>query len=190
MEEFPAQPAPPGAPAGRDAADRALSPWDDAWHEAIAARRRAVLRRLRVLLLLTLAGFTLITWMLVRAENPLAHFAFGPGPSLTVRRHLEALNRGELKTAYQLFSTSYREQVPFESYHQLVVTHWRMFHTQVTAFDQREAAAGRAVLDTHLVAADGERYLARFTMVRAEGRWWIDDLRWTTDSDPKRFLRA
>jgi len=68
--------------------------------------------------------------------------------------------------------------VTFAMYHELVVSHRSLFHTRAMHIEARESTALRAVLDTHVLASDGEHYLARFTLVRREGRWWIDDLRW------------
>ena len=63
-----------------------------------------------------------------------------------------------------------------------MVTHRRIFRLREFHFNRTEQSGGRAVLETRLVAADGERYVARFTLVRADGRWWIDDLRWVAES--------
>ena len=146
--------------------------------DARAADRRTLLRRLRVLLLTTGVAFALTTWMLVRVESPGGLLWFARGPAGVVRAHLQALNRGELRTAYECFSRHYRQQVPFEAYHQLVVSHRRMFRTREVAFAPREQSPERAVIETRMVAADGERYVARFTLVQVDGRWWIEDVRW------------
>lgn len=156
-----------------------------------APRRRTMLRRLRILLITGGLAFALTTWLLVRVENPAALLGFVPGPASVARAHLDALNRGALREAYDLFSASYRQQVTFEMFHELVVTHRQIFRTARMEFDTAEAADDRAVLDTHLVSADGERYLARFTLVRREGRWWIEDLRWALeDNDEESVIRT
>ena len=157
--------------------------------EAEERRRRDLLRRLRVLLAAGGLAFALTAWMLVRVQNPAALLGWRPGPSTVARAHLEALNRGELRIAYELFSSQYRQQVPFETYHQLVVTHREMFHTERVAFETREDSGDRAVLESRITTADGVHYRARFTMVRIEGRWWIDDLRWAAEPDEDRFIR-
>jgi hypothetical protein len=146
-------------------------------------RRSALLRRLRVLLYAGCAAFTLATWMLVTVQNPLALVGLGPGPSSVARAHLDALRRGELRAAYDLFSTEYRQQVSFEAYHKLVVTHQEMFETISVTFQMEEDSGNHAVLEGRITSADGEHYRARFTMVRVDGRWWIDDLRWGLDED-------
>ena len=146
--------------------------------------RRRLLRRLLALLVGGGLAFVLTIWVLVRVENPASLLAFGSGPSSVVRAHLAALNRGDLRTAYELFSAHYRKQIPFEAYHELVATHREMFRTRELEFRSSEVTEKRAVLETRLLAADGERYLARFTMVRLAGRWWIDDVRW--GAEPRR----
>jgi hypothetical protein len=101
-----------------------------------------------------------------------------PGPSSVARAHLDALGRGDLRVAYGFFSAEYRKEVPFEAYHQLVTTHREMFRTAGVTFSARDASAARTVLEGQIESAGGERYRARFTMVRVNGQWFIDDLRW------------
>ncbi len=156
---------------------------------AESARREALLRRLRILLAAVAAGFTLTVWFLVRGPALPAWLERGGGPSAVVRLQLEALNRGDLRAAYNLFSPAYRARVPFEAFHRLVVTHRQMFRTQDLDLAGADDVAGRVVLNASLTSADGERYLARFTLVRSEGRWWIDDLRWGA-APKKRVLEA
>jgi len=160
----------PVGPAGEPQAPGAGSPRE--------ALRRQLLRRLLALLTASAVAFTLTTFLLVRYEKVLGLLGGAPGPARVVRAHLEALNRGELRAAYDQFSPHYREKVSFDAYHSLVVTHRRVFHLREFHFSRNEQAGERAVLEARIVAADGEHYLARFTLVRSDGRWWIDDLRW------------
>ena len=146
-------------------------------------RRTALLRRLRVLLFAGTLAFALTTWMLVRVDNPASLLGWGPGPSTVAQAHLEALSRGELRAAYEFFSTHYRQQVSFDEYHQLVVTHREMFLIAEAKFQETEDSGDRAVLESSITASDGEHYRARFTMVRIDGRWWIDDLRWGLEEE-------
>ena len=150
--------------------------------------RRHLLRRLRILLLTGGLAFALTTWMLVRFENPAAFFGFGPGPASVAREHLDAVRSGELRRAYGLFSASYRQRVPFEAYHRLVVTHRDMFRTESVQIQVKETAGNRTILLGQMVSADGEHYVAQFTMVRWEGRWWIDDLRWALAPDTNLII--
>jgi hypothetical protein len=159
---------------------------DDLGQAAEAKGRRAMLRRLRVLLLASGLAFTLTTWVLVTVPNPAALLGLGPGPSSVARAHLDALSRGDLRVAYGFFSAQYRKEVPFRAYHQLVISHRAMFRTVTVTFNARAESGTRTVLEGAVESFDGERYRARFTMVRVEGLWFIDDLRWgTATSNPR-----
>ena len=151
------------------------------------ALRRRLLRRLLALLTTSVAAFTFTAFLLVRYDKALSLLRGGPNPASVVRTHLEAVNRGELRAAYELFSPRYREQVSFDAYHALVVTHRRIFRLREFRFNRTEQSGARAVLEARLVATNGERYVARFTLIRADGRWWIDDLRWGAESQRLRI---
>lgn len=164
--------------------------WDapDPREEFARQAREQSVRRLKRLLFFGCVLFTLIIWMLVRLENPGRLFLFAPGPARVVRQHLEALNRGEFREAYLLFSQHYRNEVSFELYHELVVTHSAMFRTRVVSLSHQEISGNRIVLDTRVLASDGEHYVARFTLVLVGNRWWIDDLRWSADSNRRNVF--
>ncbi len=152
------------------------------------ATRRSLLRRLLALLTAGGAAFALTTWTLVRYDSPFGLFGWGAKadrPAGIVKAHLEALNRGEFRAAYALFSRHYREQVSFEEYRRLVLAHRRMLHTRELRVIRQQESGERAVLETSLLAQNGERYTARFTLVRVDGRWWIDDLRWGSEPEFK-----
>jgi hypothetical protein len=150
--------------------------------------REQSLRRLKHLLIFGCVLFTLAIWMLVRLEHHGKLSLFAPGPTRIVRQQLEALNRGEFRDAYLLFSRRYRDQVSFDLYHELVVTHSAMFRTRIVSVSHQETHGNRIVLDTRVLASDGERYVARFTLVRMENRWWIDDLRWNADWERRNII--
>jgi hypothetical protein len=152
--------------------------------------RRAILRRLEALLAAAGAAFILTTWLLVRMDIAGKSAAGNSNASQVVRRQLEALDRGELREAYALFSQHYRQQVPFEAFHELVASHWRMFRARKIEFVNREESRVRAVLDTHITASDGGHYLARYTLVEIEGQWWIDDLRWGIEGEARGRITA
>jgi hypothetical protein len=162
----------------------------DTERNAEEAWRRNLRRRLLALLCVMCAAFAVSTWLLVRYENPLWLASLTNGPAGVVRDQLEALNRGDLRAAYNQFSVKYRQQVPFEAFHELVVQHRNMFHTRQLRIGRDDESGGRAVLETHLLADGGKRYLARFTLVRLDGRWWVDDLHWSEEPLPRPKLRA
>ncbi len=140
-------------------------------HADAELRRRGVRRNLFLLLGLTLAAFILASWVLVRVDAPFG--IFSSGPQEIVRAHLRALDRGDLRPAYDMFSERYREKVSFDTWHQLFVTHWRMFHADVVRAETPPQSGAGVTLEIYLHGADNKDYRARFTLIRIEGRWWI-----------------
>ncbi len=175
-------------PANHPAPDWNASAAPDPRIEAEFHRRRQMLYRLRLLLFFGVAVFSLLILRLVRTDDPARLRASAPEPARVVREHLEALNRGQFREAYQFFSKHYRDKVSFEMYHELVLNHIEVFHTRLLALTARQNADDRTVLYTRLLAADGEHYIARFTVVRAGDRWWIDDVHWGTETDHERGI--
>src|ERR1700693_5269020 len=136
-----------------------------------ALRRRSFRNNVFLLLSLALAAFILTAWILVRVDAPFGLFA--SGPQEIVRAQLRALDRGELRPAYDMFSARYREQVSFDTWHELFVKHWRMFHANVVRAETPAQIGPRVTLDIYLHGADDRNYRARFTLIRTDGRWWI-----------------
>jgi len=151
--------------------------------DEIAARRRSFRQNLFVLLGLTLTAFILTAWILVRVDSPFGFFS--RGPQELVRAQLRALDHGELRPAYDMFSPRYRGQVSFDTWHQLFVRHWRMFHAEVERAETPAFSGPGVTLEIYLHGADDKEYRARFTVVRTEGRWWIDDVHWTQEADER-----
>jgi hypothetical protein len=134
-----------------------------------------------LLLSLALSAFVLTSWILVRVDAPFGDFS--SGPQELVRAQIRALDRGELRPAYDMFSARYRGQVSYEAWHELVASHWRMFHAEIVR-TETPAPSGRGVtLEIYLHGADGKDYRARFTLIRTDGRWWIDDVHWTEEQN-------
>ncbi len=157
-------------------------------YEAAELRRRSFRHNLFLLLSLTLAAFILTAWILVRVDAPFG--IFSTGPQEIVRAQLRALDRGELRPAYDMFSPRYRGQVSYDSWHELFITHWRMFHADVVRTETTSIGGPGVTLEIYLHGADGRDYRARFTLVRTDGRWWIDDVHWTQEADERDFSRT
>ena len=138
--------------------------------------------------MLSLAAFILTAWILVRVDAPFGKFS--TGPQEVVRAQLRALDRGELRPAYDMFSTRYRGQVSFDTWHELFVKHWRMFHADVIGAETPAYAGPGVTLEIHLHGADDKDYRARFTLIRTDGRWWIDDVHWTQEADVRDVSRT
>jgi hypothetical protein len=157
-------------------------------YEDAASRRRSFRHNLFLLLSLALAAFILTAWILVRVDAPFGIFA--TGPQEIVRAQLRALDRGELRPAYDMFSPRYRGQVSFDTWHELFVKHWRMFHADVVRADTPAISGPGVTLEIYLHGADDKDYRARFTLIRTDGRWWIDDVHWTQEPDARDFSRT
>jgi hypothetical protein len=156
--------------------------------EDVALRRRSFRNNLFLLLSLALAAFILTAWILVRVDAPFG--LFSSGPQEIVRAQLRALDRGELRPAYDMFSARYREQVSFDTWHELFVKHWRMFHANVVRAETPAQIGPRVTLEIYLHGADDRNYRARFTLIRTDGRWWIDDVHWTQEPDERDVYRT
>ena len=146
--------------------------------ENLNLRRRSFRRNLLTLLFLALAAFIVASWILVRVDAPFG--TFSTGPQDVVRAQLRALDRGELRPAYDMFSARYRRQVSFDIWHELFVRHWRMFHSEVVRSDELEPSGPGISLEIYLHGKEDDRdYRATFTLIRTDGRWWIDDVHWS-----------
>jgi Domain of unknown function (DUF4864) len=157
-------------------------------YENAASRRRSFRHNLFLLLSLALAAFILTSWILVRVDSPFG--IFSTGPQEVVRAQLRALDRGELRPAYDMFSPRYRGQVSFDTWHELFVKHWRMFHADIMRAETPAISGPGVTLEIYLHGADDKDYRARFTLIRTDGRWWIDDVHWTQEPDAHDFIRS
>jgi Domain of unknown function (DUF4864) len=165
-----------------------ISPPPAITHEEVESGRRSFRRNLAFLLSLSLAAFILTAWILVRVDTPFAMFSTGPQD--VARAQLRALDRGELRPAYDMFSARYRQQVSFDVWHEMVITHWRMFHVEVLRAGAPAQNGSRVTLELHLRGADDNEYRARYTLIRLQGRWWIDDVHWAEESSESGISRT
>jgi hypothetical protein len=152
------------------------------------SRKRSLRHNLLLLLSLTLAAFVLTAWILVHVDSPFG--TFSTGPQEIVRAQLRALDRGQLRPAYDMFSARYRQKVSFDLWHELIVTHWRMFHAEVLRAGEPTQTGPGVSLDIHLRGSDEREYRARFTLIRLKGRWWIDDVHWAEEADEQNTVRT
>ena len=152
------------------------------------ASQKRLRHNLLLLLSLTLAAFVLTAWILVRVDSPFE--IISTGPQEIVRAQLRALDRGQLRPAYDMFSARYRQQVSFDVWHELIVTHWRMFHGEVLRAGEPAQTGPGVTLEIHLRGSDEREYRARFTLIRLAGRWWIDDVHWAEEADEQNTIRT
>jgi hypothetical protein len=153
-----------------------------------ALRKRSFRQNLFLLLSLSLAAFILTAWILIRMDSPFG--IFSTGPQEVVQAQLLAVDRGQFRPAYDMFSVRYRKQVPFDLWHELIVTHWRMFHAEVVSAGEPAQSGPGVTLEIHLRDEDDTEYRARFTLIRLEGRWWIDDVRWMQEASGSDISRT
>ncbi|GEM_PF-948701 len=153
-----------------------------------ALRKRGFRQNLFLLLSFSLAAFILTAWILVRMDSPFG--LFSTGPQEIVRAQLLAVDRGQFRPAYDMFSVRYRKQVPFDLWHELIVTHWQMFHAEVVSAGETAQSGPGVTLEIHLRDEDDTEYRARFTLIRIEGRWWIDDVRWMQEASESNISRT
>jgi len=151
-------------------------------------RQRRFRRNLILLLSFALTAFTLTSWIMVRLD---ASFTIdSTEPQQLVRAQLRALDRGELRPAYEMFSARYRQQFSYDAWHELVARHSRMFHAQVIRAEAPISSGAGVTLQIFLHGADDKHYRARFSLIRSGGRWWIDDVHWTEEQDARDFSRT
>ena len=190
----------PQEPAAPEAAP--VPPWVPAFDRE-RRRRRTLLRRLAALLGTGTLAFTLTTWLLLRHESRIPRPApagtasarvegAAPDTSTTAedaagsalrvaRAQLEALNQDDISGAYSYFSPVYKARVPLATFRRLVRSHLDMFHTEEEDVDTLSQTESRVLLDIHVSSDDDEDYVAHFTLLRVDGRWCVDNLRWGFD---------
>jgi CHASE1-domain containing sensor protein len=174
--------------------------------ETITAWQRTMLRRLGALLCTGTLAFTLTTWILVqrveRAPAAMAGLQETPAdtaeersaeasePAKAARAHLDALNRGDIRAAYEMFSPHYRQTASFDAFKALVRAHRSMFRTEEEELDSTSITSDRVRIDVHVQSEDDEHYIAHYTMARLNGRWFVDELRWVRADDEDEELTS
>lgn len=195
MEDFPGTPQPaapePDPAPGNESPPRIAADWfppPEYAAETDPSARRDFRRRIFLVLIFGLTAFGLTVWMLTRIEPSLGNFP--DGPSAVVRAQLRAIRRGDLRAAYGMFSNRYRQGVSFEAWHELVITHWRMFHVEVLSVSEPERSRAGITMVMHLRGADDKEYRARFTVIQSQGHWWVDDLHWSEEPDEHDVVKT
>lgn len=160
------------------------------WHEesqAIerrdAVRQRIWLRRMLFLLVACCLAFALTTLWFSRLSTARSIEKADSQATTVVREHFAALERGDYRTAYEQFSDRFRRKMSFEVFVSMVAGHWSMMNGQATVFPQ-SATPSRVVVRVNFAATGNVSLTAEFTLVRSRGRWWIDDVSWTSRRMP------
>lgn len=149
-----------------------------------AARKNIFQRRVTALFASTFAAFSLTTWFLTRTNFSGAAAHDSSTPEGVVRLQLDALSQSEPQIAYGLFSPQYRAEVSFEAFERVISTHGGMFRANSVAVEDIAQSNSRDEMRVRVTAADGQHYIARYSAVLIEGRWWIDAMRWRHDEAP------
>ncbi len=139
-------------------------------------------RRLVVLFASSFAAFSLTTFFLARM-NIIADMPHDTNTAEgVIRQQLDALAQGETRVAYALFTPRYRSEVSFEMFEATVHAHGAMFCATSVRKESEIETLARAEIKLRLETAGGDRFLARYTLVAIEGRWWIDEMHWHVDA--------
>jgi hypothetical protein len=146
------------------------------------AHRGQFLRGVQWVLVVAVVSFA-VSWVLIRGSMVRITGARANDPLNIVRVELGSLASGDIKSGYAQLSERYRKQVSFEDYYALVTSHRRMFLTRNFRVTRREQNHGQVFIETELTSRSGRQFLAQFTLVESQGRWWIDDLHWGRPAD-------
>lgn len=146
--------------------------------EREASRRQKIwLRRMLILLVTCCTAFALSTLWFSRLSTSLSIEKADSEATGVVREHFAALERGDYRTAYQQFSARYRERMPYEAFVEMVVGHWNMLRGEATMFPQ-SATPNRVIVRVDFAGNRDMSLSAEFTVIRTNGRWWIDEVSW------------
>ena len=141
-------------------------------------------RRISALFASSFAAFSLTTWLLTKTNIGGDAARDASTPEGVVRMQLDALAQSEPQIAYGLFSPQYRAEVPFAAFQEIVRAHGGMFRAKTIAIEEIARSYSRHEMRVRIGAADGEHYVARYSTILIEGRWWIDAMRWRVDETP------
>jgi len=147
------------------------------WDNGSAELRRRWLRRLLVMLGASCLAFSLTSlWLSHLAQRTSIQDADSQAVNV-VRAHFAALYRGDFQAAYALFSTRLRREMSFEEFQDVMQAHLPLLQGKVSVFPAT-ASARRVVVDIDLQGGRHIDLTAEFTVVRSDGRWWIDGVHW------------
>lgn len=163
--------------------------WDEEARAAreAAARQRIWLRRMLLLLVGSCVAFGLAALWFSRLSNSLSIRQADSEATQVVREHFAALERGDYRAAYEQFSPRYRRHISFPTFVEMVVGHWQMMKGQATVVPQ-PATANRVIVRVDFAKTGNTSLTAKFTLVRKNGRWWIDNVDWERKQTPHMIL--
>lgn len=167
-------------PSSGEPAATQLSP--PAFHGRPRGANPLLPRRLALLFASSFVAFSLTTWFLARTNNIADVPSVENTAEAVIRQQFEALSQGKTRVAYALFSPRYRSEVSFENFEQTVHAHGAIFRATSIRKESEIETVARAEIKLRLETSGGDLFVARYTLIEIEGRWWIDEMRWHIDT--------
>lgn len=148
-------------------------------HDSAYARKRW-LWRMTALLGTSCLAFAVAALWLSRLPSPASLQKADIQAEKVVRAHFAALDRGDYRAAYALFSQRLRHEMPFDQFHEIMENHLQLLQGKVIVYPAR-TSAGRVVVDISFSGIQPMDLTAEFTLVRNNGHWLIDNMRWNLE---------
>lgn len=156
-------------------------------HDASPEARKRWLRGMIALLGISCLAFAVVVLWLSRLPSPASLQNADFQAEQVVRAHFAALDRGDYRAAYSLFSERLRHQMPFNQFHEIMEDHLQMLQGRVIVYPAR-TTAGRVVMDISFRGVRSMDLTAEFTLVHMNGHWLIDNMRWNMERTRPQHL--
>ena len=156
--------------------------------EDSAKVRKRWLRRMITLLGMSCLAFGVTALWLSRAPSPASLRNADFQAEKVVRAHFAALDRGDYRAAYALFSKRLRREMPFNQFHEVMEDHLLLLQGKVIVYPER-TTAGRVVVEVAFRGIQSMDLTAEFVLIHSGGRWWIDNMRWNLERTRPQHLR-
>lgn len=156
-------------------------------HGDSAEARKRWLRWMIALLGTSCLAFALAALWLSRVPSPASLQSADFQAEKVVRAHFAALDRGDYRAAYALFSKRLRNEMPFDQFHEIMESHLRLLQGKVIVYPAT-TSAGRVVVDISFRGIQPMDLTAEFTLIRNGGRWWIDNMSWNLERTRPQHL--
>jgi hypothetical protein len=102
---------------------------------------------------------------------------FTQGITDTANRQLAAIRAGDAATAYALTSRSFQNTTSFEEFKRFIATFPPFAENQSARFSERQVDKGTGLLRGELVARTGTRTPVEFRLVKENGEWRIEGVK-------------
>jgi hypothetical protein len=156
-------------------------------NQASAAARKRWLRRMMALLGTSCLAFALTALWLARQASRTSLQSADSQAVEVVQAHFAAIDRGDFRAAYGLFSTRLRREMPFDEFREIMEAHLPLLQGRVSVYPET-TGAGRVVVDIAFHGRQPMGLTAEFMLVRSRGRWWIDNFHWNVERPRPQHL--